>query len=187
MLKFSGRKLILGTALAVSALTAAAPAAAQYYPQPQTAPYGYNQGYQQPYQQNYGYGQNQGYNNNWGQARALMARVDQIRRQVRVLDQRNILSQREAYRLDAEAQQLRYRIAQLGRNGLDQRERYDVERRLARLERAVQVNAYDRNGRYDNSRYNDGRGTGFGGNNGWNNGERDGDRHDHDRNDRDDD
>jgi len=114
-----------------------------------------------------------------------MARVDQIRRQVRVLDQRNFLSQREAYRLDAEAQQLRYRIAQLGRNGLDQRERYDVERRLVRLERAVQVNAYDRNGRYDNGRYNDDRGTGFG-NNGWSNGERDGDRHDHDRDDSDD-
>ena len=181
MLKFSGRKFILGTALAVSALTAAAPAAAQYYPQPQTVPYGYNQGYQQ----NYGYGQNQGYNYGWNQTRALMARVDQIRRQVRVLDQRNFLSQREAYRLDAEAQQLRYRIAQLGRNGLDQRERYDVERRLVRLERAVQVNAYDRNGRYDNGRYNDDRGTGFG-NNGWSNGERDGDRHDHDRDDSDD-
>ena len=138
----------------------------------------------QPYQNN-GYGQRYGYNNNWGQTRALMARVDQVRQQVRILDRRNILSQREAYRLDAEAQQLRYRIAQLGRNGLDQRERYDVERRLVRLERSVQVNAYDRNGRYDNGRYNnDGRGTGFGGNYGWNN---DGDRHDHDRNDRDDD
>lgn len=185
MLKFSGRKLILGTALAVSALTAAAPAAAQYYPQAQQG-YGYSQGYTQPYQNN-GYGQRYGYANNWGQARALMARVDQVRQQVRILDRRNILSQREAYRLDAEAQQLRYRIAQLSRGGINQNERYDVERRLARLERSVQINAYDRNGRYDNGRYNyDGRGTGFGGNNGWNNGDHDGDRHDHDRDDDDD-
>ncbi|GEM_PF-1211998 len=184
MLKFSGRKLILGTALAVSALTAAAPAAAQYYPQPQT--YGYSQGYTQPYQQNYGYGQRYGYNNNWGQARALMARVDQLRQQIRVLDRRNILSQREAYRLDMEAQQLRYRVGQLSQGGINRNERYDIERRLAGLEQRVRYNANDRNDWYDNGRYNDGRGTGFGGDNGWNNGDRhDGDHRDHD--DRDDD
>ena len=179
MPKFSRRKSILGTARAVSALTAAAPAAAQYYPKAQQG-YSYSQGYTQ----NNGYGQRYGYNNNWGQARALMARVDQVRQQVRILDRRNILSEREAYRLDAEAQQLRNRIAQLSRGGINPNERYDVERRLARLERSVQINAYDRNGRYDNGRYNnDSRDTGYGGNNGWNNGERN-DRND--RNDRDD-
>ena len=142
-------KSLIGAALAAGALTAAAPAAAQYYPaQPQQ--YGYGQ-------QNYGY--NQGYaQNNWGQTRALMARVDQIRQQIRVLDRRNVLSQREAYRLDVEAQQLRQRLRQLSYGGLNQNERYDIQVRIQRLEQRVAYNANDRNGRYD------GRGSGFGGN-----------------------
>ncbi|MEO6247567.1 MAG: hypothetical protein ABIO85_03155 [Sphingomicrobium sp.] len=143
------RKLLIGAAFAASALTAAAPAAAQYYPQrPQ---YGYKQ--PQYGQQQYGYAQN-----NYGQTRVLYARVDQIRQQIRVLDRRNILSQREAYRLDIEAQQLRQRLQQLSYGGLNPNERYDIERRIQRLEQAVRYNASDRNGRYD------GRGTGFGGN-----------------------
>ena len=160
------RKFLIGAALAATALTAAAPAAAQYYPQqqygqPAINPYaqpgqpGYAQpGYGQP---NYGY--NQGYGrNSWGQTRVLIARIDQIRQQIRVLDRRNILSEREAYRLDAEAQQLRQRLRQLAAGGLNPNERYDVERRIQRLERRVAYNANDGNGRYDR------RGPGFGGN-----------------------
>lgn len=146
MRMFTGRKLLIGAAMAASALTAAAPAAAQYYPARPGNQYGqpvYNQGYGQ---------------NNWGQTRALMARVDQIRQQIRVLDQRNILSDREAYRLDGEAQQLRQRLRQLSYGGLNPNERYDIQLRLQRLEQRVAYNANDRNGRYD------GRGTGFGGN-----------------------
>jgi len=157
MLKFSARKLLIGAALAATALTAAAPAAAQYYPARPQYGYGqqvYNQGYGQP-----SYGYNQGYGqNSWGQTRVLMARVDQIRQQIRVLDRRNILSEREAYRLDIEAQQLRQRLRQLSYGGLNQNERYDIQLRIQRLEQRVAYNANDRNGYYD------GRGTGFGGN-----------------------
>ena len=82
--------------------------------------------------QGYGYGYN-----NYGQVRRLEARVDQIRRQIRQLDRRNILSDREARRLGDEARYLDQRINVLARNGFNGRDRYDVERRLARLEQRI--------------------------------------------------
>jgi vacuolar-type H+-ATPase catalytic subunit A/Vma1 len=172
------RKLIIGCALAASALTIAAPAAAQYYPQQQT--YGSNQGYNQGYNQNYGYNQN-----NRGDARILIARVDQVRQQIRQLGRSGALSRQEAYRLDAEAQQLRNQVRQSAYNGIDQREQWQLQRQIQRLEQRVSRNATDRNGRY-------GRGSGFGNQNqygqqygNWQN--RDGDRRDGDREDRDND
>ncbi len=169
------RKFLISAAVAASALTAvASPAAAQYYPQQ-----GY--GYAQP---NYGYNQGYGYQNNWGQARVLIARVDQVRRQIRMLDRRGALSNQEAYRLDYEAQQLRNQVRQSAYNGIDQREQWQFQRQIQRLEQRVSYNATDRDGRY-------GRGSGFGYQNqyGQQYGDwqgRDGDRHDH-RDDHDDD
>ena len=108
------RKFLLGTAIAASSLTAiASPASAQYYQQqPQQV---YNQGYNQSYN-----GYNQQYNR--GDARVLIARVDQVRQQIRQLDRRGALSRQEAYRLDVQAQQLRNQIRQSAYNGVDQRE-----------------------------------------------------------------
>ena len=137
------RKFLIGAALAASTLIGAVPASAQYYPQ-RAQPYGYS-GYGTQYGNQYGY----------GQGRALIARVDQIRQQIRQLDRRGALSNNEAYRPDSEAQQLRYRVRQLSYNGLNSNERYDVERRLARLEQMVRYEANDGNDRYD------GRGYGF--------------------------
>ena len=67
------RKIVLSIAVAGAALIAASPAAAQYYPQPQ--PYGYGA-------QPYGYGQQNGYGfqGNWGQFRALQARLNNVER-----------------------------------------------------------------------------------------------------------
>ena len=169
------RKLLIGAAIAASALTAAAPAAAQYYP---------------GQQQQYGYGQpayNQGYGqNNWGQARALAARIDQIRQQIRVETRRGMLSGQDAYRLDIQAQQLRAQLRQSAYGGIDQRERYQLERQIQRLEQRV---SYNNSNRY-------GRGTGFGGNGYYGQNQvqnqdgryqdRDGDWHDRDRRERDD-
>ena len=137
------RKFLISAALMASTVAAAAPAAAQWAP---------------PQPQGYAYG----YHNNYGQVRRLEARIMQIRHQIRQLDRRNILSEREAYRLNAEARQLQYRIRQLGYNGIDGRERYEIERRIARLERRVYREAHDGNhwrGQYPgyDGRYNDGR------------------------------
>ncbi|HEU4876569.1 MAG TPA: hypothetical protein VFT07_01860 [Sphingomicrobium sp.] len=119
------RKFLVSAAIATATIAAAAPAAAQWAP---------------PYGNAYGY-------NNHGQVRRLEARVDQIRREIHQLDRRNILSNREAARLSDEARDLDRRINALARNGFSGRDRYDVERRIARLEQRIRSEATDGNRR----------------------------------------
>jgi hypothetical protein len=145
------RKFLVSAALVVSTLGVAAPAAAQWAPPiPQGNAYGYN---------------------NYGQVRRLEARVEHIRQQIRHLDRRNILSNREANRLNNEARDLQRRVRQLAYNGINGRERYEIERRIDRLEAHVRREASDGNRRFG---YND---------NGWSDRDRDGrnDRYEDDR------
>lgn len=121
------KKFLIGAALATSALMAAAPASAQYYPQ---APQGY------------GYGYN---NNGYGQSRNLLMRVQRLRMQIRQLEQRNILSERSAERLEENARDLQRRIQQSSYTGLDWRQSQYFESRLARLEQAIRIQANDAN------------------------------------------
>ena len=121
------RKFLISAAVAAAALTAAVPAATQYAPQ-----------YGSPYGQAYGY-------NNYGQVRALQARIDRLQREIRRLDQRNVLSNREAARLFDDSRDLERRLARSGRNGLSGRERYAVETRLRNLEIRIQREARDGN------------------------------------------
>jgi opacity protein-like surface antigen len=117
------RKFVIAAALAASTLTAAAPAAAQWYP-PQGNAYGYN---------------------NYGQVRRLDARIDAIQRQISSLDRRNILSDREADRLRGESRDVERRLHYSARNGLTGWERNDIERRIGRLEYRIQREARDGN------------------------------------------
>ena len=121
------RKFLISAALVSATIVAAAPASAQWArPVPQGNAYGYN---------------------NQGQVRRLEVRVDQIRRQIERLDRRNIISDREARRLAEDARDLDRRINMLARNGFNNRDRYEVERRLARLEQRLQRDVNDgRNG-----------------------------------------
>jgi len=150
------RKFLISAALAASTLVAAAPAAAQYYPQ-------------QP--QGYGYG----YNDNRGQVRRLDARIDALQRQINHLDSRNILSEREAARLRSDSRQLEQRLRYSARNGLNGREGYEIERGIQRLEYRIQREARDGN-RYGY------RQAGYYGD-GWSDRDRDGrnDRYENDR------
>ena len=163
------RKYIFSAALLVSTVAVAAPASAQWA---------------QPQQHGYAYG----YQGNHGQVRRLEVRIQQIRQQIRQLDRRNILSNREANRLDAEARSLQYRVRQLGYNGLNQRERYDLERRIARLEQNIRYQANDGNRRYGQNQYGNGYGYGNNGYNQYGNGYGNTGyyRNDHDRDGRDD-
>ena len=138
------RKLIISLATAGAAVAFATPAAAQYYPQPQ--PYGQPYGYGAPYGNAYGY-------NNYGQVRALQARIDMIERQIRQLDRRDRIRDRTADRLRSEANQLERRLRVAARDGLSPYEANAIQVRIARLEQRVR---YSLAGRY--------------GNNGWNNG-----------------
>jgi TolA-binding protein len=133
------RKFLISLAVAASAVAVATPASAQYAPQPQ----------------GYGYGQQgYGYDNNYGQVRSLQARINQIQRQIDQLDRRNILSNREARRLRDESRGLERRLSDIGRNGLNFRERQNIEIRIARLEMNVRRQATDGNRRYGQNGYN---------------------------------
>ena len=129
------KKFLISAAVAAGAMTIAAPAAAQYAP---------------------GYGNAYGYNNNYGQVRALQARIDQIQRQIRRLDQRNILSNRDAARLMDDIRDLERRLHRNARDGrgLNYNEVRAVEVRIVRLEQRVMHDARDGN-RWGDRRYGD--------------------------------
>ena len=140
------RKFVIPAIILASTLATAAPAAAQWTPNGNA--YGYNNG---------------------GQGRRLEARVIQLRRQIAQLDRRNILSNREARRLDAEAQSIEYRIRESRHNGIDSRERYMIERRIARLEQNIRYQANDGDRRQAGyNGYNGYNDNGYNGYNGYN-------------------
>lgn len=123
------RKLVLSLAAAGSALAFATPASAQYYPAPQ--PYGYGYGY-----------------NNYGQVRALQARIDMVQRHIRMLDQRNVIRGRTADRLRDESRAIERRLRNAARYGLNPYEANDIGRRVANLEQRVRYATGNRWGRY---------------------------------------
>jgi hypothetical protein len=146
------RKTVLSIAAAGAALAVASPAGAQYYPVPQPAPYGYN-GYN-GYNPYHGYG-----NGNWGQVRALQARVDNVERQIDRLDRRDRIRDRSADRLRDEANRIEQRLRYAARGGLNPYEARDIEVRIARLEQQVRYSlAYgygDRDDRWGGDHHRD--------------------------------
>ena len=126
------RTALLTIAAAASAFALAAPASAQWYPQP--APYGYGYGYQ----------------NGYGHVRSLQARLNWMQRHVAMLDNRDIITEREARRLRSESRQIERRLYRASRYGLHPREAYDIQRRIQRLEYLIHRDARDgrRWGRY---------------------------------------
>ena len=125
------KKIVFTAAAALTALVAASPASAQVYGYPQPAPYGYAYGY----------------NNNYGQVRAMQARVDNLQRQINRLDRRNILSNREARSLQQQARNIEYRLRSFGRNGLNYNEMRVIDQQIRNLEFRIQREATDGNGR----------------------------------------
>jgi hypothetical protein len=134
------RKFLISAAVATAALTAAVPAAAQYAP-------AYGNPYGAPYGQAYGY-------NGYGQVRSLQARIDNLQREIRRLDQRDVISNREAASLMSDARAVERRLWDTTRRGLSYSERRAVEVRIARLEQRIWREARDGN-RYGDRRYGD--------------------------------
>lgn len=129
-------KKYLIAAAGLSALAAAAPAAAQYYP---------NTGYGQPA---YGYGQQgygYGYNNadQHGLIRSYIVRADQLRQRIERLDSRDRISEREARRLRSDAAELQRRTRDYARGGLSFNERRDLDVRMARLQQRIGIDRRD--------------------------------------------
>ena len=149
------RKFLISAAAAAIALSAAAPAAAQWAP---TYP---------PYGNAYGY-------NNYGHVRSLEARVDNLQRHIQRLDQRNVLSNREAARLRNQAWDIRNDLRRAARDGFNYREANRFQERIVQLEHRIQREARDWNNRW---------GTRYGDRDGWSDRDRDGrnDRFEDDR------
>jgi len=120
------RTVLISLAAAASALVVASPASAQWHP---------------PQPQGYAYG----YHNNYGQVRRLDARIDALQRQINRLDRRDVISDREAERLRRQSRELERRLHFAARNGLHPQERFEIERRLARLEQRLFRDARDGN------------------------------------------
>ena len=122
------RKFLIPAAVAAATLTIAAPAAAQYAP---------------PYGNAYGY-----HNNNLhGHVRGLQVRIDRLQIQVRNLDRRNILTNREAAKLMDDSRDLERRLRRDARDGrgLTWKEARAVETKLVNLERRLYRDARDGN------------------------------------------
>lgn len=126
------RKVIISLAAAGTALAFATPATAQYWPQPQQA-YGYGA--------SYGYGQG-----SYRQARVLQARIDRIQGDLDRLAQRRAITRNEYQALHGDSHRIEQRLRAASRYGLGQRERYDIERRIARLEQRIAYEVRDGRG-----------------------------------------
>ena len=101
------RKFLISAVLLTS-FAAAAPAAAQYYP-------------------------NRGYGNGYGQAQGIERQLDQIKRQIDNLRDRRLISNNEAFRLSRQAEQIDRLHDRYRRNGLSQREHWDLQNRIQDL------------------------------------------------------
>ena len=160
------RNFTLMIAAAGTALAFAAPATAQYFPQPQQPAYGYNSGYNSGYNGGYNSGYNGYGNNGYGQLRSIQARIDGVQRQIQQLKARRMISRNEANGLRSESRNLENRLARAARYGLNPNEARTIEYGIARLEQRVAREARDGRG------YGYGYGNGYnkGYNNGYNNG-----------------
>jgi hypothetical protein len=111
----------------------AAPAAAQSY--------GYGQ-------DRYGHGYSQGYNHGGNRAAQIDRRIEQGQR-------RGAITQREAWRLRSQLNQIVRLERQYAHNGINRREAYELDRRYEQLLAQVR---YERR---DDDRYGYGRGGGY--------------------------
>ena len=133
------RKIVLSIAAAGAALIAASPATAQFFPG----------------QQPYGFGYNNGFGfNNFGQVRALQARIDRVEWQINRLDRMDRIGDGRADRLRFEADRIERQLRYSARNGLNPYEARDIELRIARLEQRVQYSLASGYGRYGGYGYN---------------------------------
>ncbi|WP_205480944.1 hypothetical protein [Sphingomonas arenae] len=155
------RKFFIAAAVATSAIAAASPAAAQYYPG-----------------QGYGYRLDQS-------SRNYIVKTDQLRSRIEQLDRRNRISEREARWLRSHAADLQQRARSYAQSrGLNSRERHDLDNRIAWLRSQIRDDVRDgnngwRDGQYRN-RDRDGR---WDRRDGWSDRDRDGrdDRYEDDR------
>lgn len=129
------RKLLISTALAAVALSAA-PASAQYRDYDRNREYGYNQGY--------------------GRGGNIDQRIDRLGERIERAYQRRAISGNEYRNLRNRLVQIDRRYDQYRYNGLSQREFADIQNRLQDLQQQIREDRQDGR-RYDDRRYDERR------------------------------
>lgn len=132
------RKFLVPIVAAASMLAIAAPASAQAWAPPvyNYHPYNYGRGF---------IGRNF--------ARSMEVRVQRIRRDIRQMEYRRILSRSETRALENQAANLQSRIYRASRNGIQPGEAQRLENQIRRLEYRVSREATDWNNRPGHRRY----------------------------------
>ena len=131
------RKLIISLAAATATL-AAVPAAAQYRGNDRHWDHRDDRGY------------DRGYDHRGPDRRAvqqLLIELNQVEQRIERSARRGIISQREAFGLRREANQIRNRLHRTGRDGLSGREFASLRIQVNRLEQRVRLERRDRDGR----------------------------------------
>jgi hypothetical protein len=153
------RTFLISTAVAVSALAVAAPASAQWYP-PQQQGYGYGygdrygdgygNGYGDRYGGGYGNGYGGGYGNGYGYGydqrggpHRWAQQLDRFRNDVRNLSARGLLTRREVQQSNHNIHVVERALRKYSRDGFNQREAWDMERRLSNLQVSISRHASD--------------------------------------------
>jgi len=133
------RKFLIPIVAAASTLAMAAPASAQMV---RWSPpvYTYNP---------YNYGNGFSYH---AFANSMQQRVERVRADIRLMQQRRVLSWREARGLDRQAEQLQRRIFFASRNGIQPGEARNLENQIFNLQRRVAREANDWNNRFGGRR-----------------------------------
>lgn len=117
------RKLLISLAAAASTLTIAAPASAQWFPQPGMYGGEYG-GYSTP-----------------GAIQEFQARLQGIRAHVQALGMRGVISPWQVERFQREADATDRQMWRKARHGLSYGDRISVNERIARLQQAVEITA----------------------------------------------
>lgn len=136
------RKLLIPIVAAASALAVAAPAAAQAW-----APPGNN--YQQNNYNNYRQDNYNPRSHELNFPRAMQARVERIRGEIRSMQERRMLSWREARSLEYQASRIQDRLWRDSRYGMQPDEARRIEAGINRLEYRVSSEANNWNNRRD--------------------------------------
>lgn len=121
------RKFLIPAAILVSTVAAVAPAAAQWA---------------QPVPQGYAYG----YQGNRGMVRAYEVRINRLHQHIHRVGERGQLSRSEFLQLNRAVDILQNRLSRASYRGLKRQEAYQIDRDLARLERAIYREARDGGG-----------------------------------------
>ena len=134
-------KTLIAALVAGSALSVAAPAQAQYYPQQ-------HDGWRdRDDDRRWDRDDDRRWDRHNGQANAIRQQIEQLRHRIARIDARDRISEREAAGLRRAVHNLREQFRDYNRNGLSQREAMILRDRIQRIRTRLQFERRDNDGR----------------------------------------